>query len=383
MKKVVVGILFLCTWLLISIVGVEGQEEKESKGEPKSESKNEPKRVVEITANKLNIRNGIGTSFTTLYTAKKDDKLVVVNKKLDWLEVVLPPTTPCWVLKKFVETKGENKGVIKSNRVNIRSNTGVSESNVICQINMNEEVMILGEENNWYKIAPLPYFTGWVNEKYTKYWGDFDKYKVWAAEEEAKILATSKKEVDLKELFKKSEEVLATEQSKPYLEQNLEEIYDNYKKIAKESADKKIVATSKDRIRFLEPKVLTLKEFHQVMEELKKKYNTANSEREEAINKLMKEFELRLRPLINYVATGTIDYVGKMINRPGTHRLVKGGDTIYFLKSPNNAVDLDKFFSKLVGVKGTVVENKGWTEKTIIIENENDIKILAEEGSGE
>jgi uncharacterized protein YgiM (DUF1202 family) len=341
----------------------------------------QPKKVVEVTANKLNLRNGMGTSFSAIHTLKKGDKLVVVNEKADWLEVVLPPTAPCWVLKKFVEVKADNKGMVKSGRVNARSSASISDNNVIGQINLDAEITILKEDKEWYKISPLPYFTGWINEKYAKDWGDIEKYKVWAAEEESKRLSASKKETELKELFKTTEEGFQLEIEKSYLSQNLEEILENYKRIVKESEDKKMVKTSKERVQFLEPRVAALKEFRQVMDELKKQYKDADDKYQEALNSIMKQFEDKMKP--PFIATGTVDYVGKMINRPGTHRLVKGGETIYFLRTTNKAVDLDKFFDKHVGVKGRVVENKGWAQKTVIIESEEDIKLLAEEEAGE
>lgn len=378
MKKVVIGMLFLACWF-IYLNNVMAQEETKEPAQPTQQT--QPKKVVEVTANKLNLRNGMGTSFSAIHTLKKGDKLVVVNEKADWLEVILPPNAPCWILKKFVEAKGENKGMVKSGRVNARSSAAISDNNVIGQINLDAEVTILKEEKEWYKISPLPYFTGWINEKYAKEWGDIEKYKVWVAEEETKRMNASKKETELKELFKTSEERYELEIAKPYLSQDLGEILENYKRIVKESEDKKMVKTSKDRVQFLEPRVAALNEFHQVMQELQKKYEKADDQYQEALKNIMTQYENKMKP--PFIATGTVDYVGKMVNRPGTHRLVKGGETIYFLKAANNAIDLDKFFSKHVGVKGKVVDNKGWTQKTVIIESEDDIKLLAEEEAGE
>ena len=68
-----------------------------------------------------------------------------------------------------------------------------------------------------------------------------------------------------------------------------------------------------------------------------------------------------------------MDGVGKLINRPSAHKLIKGKKTLFFLNSLK--VNLNDYHGKRVGVRGKIVDAPGWDYRVIIVE---DIAVLGE-----
>ena len=364
----------LLIWTMVALVGGIGLLDVALMAAEKE--KEEAKQVVEITADKLHLRTGLGTNFPAIMVLKKDDKLVVLREKSDWLEVKLPPNAPCWISKKMVEVKEENKALVKDKSVNVRFASGLGSTNIIGQVTQGQSLTIIGEEGEWYKIEPPDNLTGWVNKKYTKYWGDKDKYDIWFKEQQDKILKANKLEVELKSLFEEAEQIYTAEKVKPNMEQDFSKAISNYKRVAAESGDKTLVKTSKERLRDLEWKQALLDEYRDVIGKMQK----ADKETEEQYRKRIKDIYENIvqskRP--TYDAYGWMDYVGKIYNRPAAHKLVKGGQLIYYLLSGDNEkINLDDYFRSYVAVRGKIIENKGRFEgtKTIIVE---EIKVLGE-----
>lgn len=326
--------------------------------------------AVKVTATKLNVRTGIGLSFRRICIVDKETKLAVVNEKLGWLEVMLPLNAPCWTFAKLVEVE-DNQGVIKSNRVNVRTSPRAKSSgNIIGQLTKGTPVTILESNSNWYKIAPPESLTGWVNKKYAKYWGTYKKYKKWIEEEREAKTSRSNRKAELKEKFKKAGRIYESESSKPYLDQDFTEALTLYQEIVEYSENKELVTKSKDRIRFIGPRQQILGKYREAISQKDQKIEEVRTEYIDKIRKLLAQ--MTEKPA--YTAQGWIDSVGKIFNRPGTHRLVKGGQTQYFLKS--NTVNLDDYYKRLVGIRGRIVEIPGWPQETIIVD---EIKILSEE----
>ncbi|MBI5367790.1 MAG: hypothetical protein HZA54_12195, partial [Planctomycetes bacterium] len=64
---------------------------------------------------------------------------------------------------------------------------------------------------------------------------------------------------------------------------------------------------------------------------------------------------------------GWLDGMGKVINRPGTHKLKKGGKVLFYLRSYK--LDLNDYLDKMVGVRGKIVEAPGWDQRVIEVES--------------
>jgi SH3-like domain-containing protein len=333
------------------------------------------KEIVEVTAKTLNLRNGPGTNFTALHVVKMGEKLQVVGEKLGWLEVIMPARVPCWISAKLVERKEGGKGTVKGNKVNVRSSTSNTGNNIIGQLSADNEVSIIGEEEGWLKIVPPESLRGWVSQKYTKNWGtqaDYEKLK-------QKSETTAQEQDRLEKILKEADTIFAKESVKQPLDQNLEEVLKMYEEVADKSMDEKLTAKAIEKINIIKPNIAVVRQVRDTLEQLRKDYETAEDVKRAMIKELMDKLVKEMKPSLGFVATGRVDYVGKIMSRPGTHRLVKGDETLYYLESPNKKVDLNKYYGKQVGVNGEVRENKNYPQRTIIIKSEEDIKVLGEE----
>lgn len=67
-----------------------------------------------------------------------------------------------------------------------------------------------------------------------------------------------------------------------------------------------------------------------------------------------------------FLAEGYVDSVGKLINRPAMHKLVKAKRMLYFLSSMK--YNLNDYVGKRVGIRGKVLDAPGWEWKVVIVD---------------
>jgi len=319
----------------------------------------EPEEVVEITVQKLNLRAGNGTNYPVVQSLAKGDKLIVVNDKSGWLEVRLPDDTKCWITKKYVEMTNKEKslGVVKVGRINVR-NKPESGENIIGHIVEGQAVTIKAEKGDWYQISPTENLTGWVNKKYTHYWGTYAHYK----EAQDKIAQEEANKQSLTGIFNQAEKLYTEEQTKSPLKQDYIQILRLYKEVINNASDNALLEKSRERVNQIEPKQQILEEYNQVM--------TTSITNKQAIEKKYQEKmkELYIRTTEEpYDSRGWVEPEGKYIGRPAAYKLTMGGKTLFFLKSPST-INLDDFYGQYVGVKGKKAANKPGVAETIIIE---------------
>jgi uncharacterized protein YgiM (DUF1202 family) len=325
-----------------------------------------PEEVVEVSVQKLNLRTGAGTNHSTIQIMNKGEKLIVVNDAKGWLEVRLPEDIKCWVTKKYItiSNKDKNEGVVKAGRINVRSKPESGE-NTIGNITEGQVVQIKLEKGEWYQIGPVETLTGWVNKKYTRYWGTYAHYQELKAEETNKEITKQ----NLTEMFNKAEKLYQTEQDKSVLQQNYSEILDLYKEIAGKSSDKALAEKCDERIKSIEPKENVLREYRNAIDKAK----TDKKIIEEKYQARLAELYRQQTAPPMYDARGWVESEGKYIGRPAPYKLTMGGKTLLFLKSPS--IKMDDYYGQYVGVRGKIIENKKGEAKTIIIDK---IEVLNE-----
>ncbi|MFH0889441.1 MAG: SH3 domain-containing protein [Planctomycetota bacterium] len=325
-----------------------------------------PEEVVEVSSQNLNLRTGAGTNYSNIQILSKGERLVVVNDTKGWLEVRLPSDAQCWVTKKYIETtnKDRNEGVVKVGRINVRSKPESGE-NIIGHITESQTVKIKSEKGEWYQIAPVENLTGWVNKKYTRYWGTYGHYLELKSEEVKKDMTKQ----GLTEMFNKAEKLYKEEQVKPLLQQNHSEILRLYKEIVSQSPDKALVEKCDERIKQIEPKENILKEYRVALEEAKIEKKSI----EEIYQGRVAELYGNKNAPSLYDARGWLESEGKYIGRPASYKLTMGGKTLFFLKS--SSVKIDDYYGQYVGIRGKIIENKPGEAKIIIIDK---IEVLNE-----
>jgi len=103
------------------------------------------------------VRSGPGDAYYTTSKLAQGAPVTVVGIKYDWLKVLPPDDSFCYISKLYVDRSG-NGSVGRVNRagVNIRAGslTSAMKTTVLGKLNEGENVKILGEQDEYYKIAP-------------------------------------------------------------------------------------------------------------------------------------------------------------------------------------------------------------------------------------
>ncbi len=123
-----------------------------------------------IKNNSVNVRSGPETNYYAVSRLMRDNKVQVVGEEYGWYKIVPPAGSFSWVSKEYVEKKDGAKGVITGDRVSIRAGSNLSDKKTVIQLlgNKGMEVTILGEEGDWYKIAPPEGAFLWVSAQFVK-----------------------------------------------------------------------------------------------------------------------------------------------------------------------------------------------------------------------
>lgn len=298
----------------------------------------------EITVEKVNIRAGIGKNYEIVANAKKGDHVIVVEEKLDWCRIVAPSGVKCWVHKKFVAREGKT-GTVNADRVNIRSHENTSNTSyVLGQLPKGASLTILEEKGDFFRVTP-PEGTAyaWVAKEFLKNLGSYEAAK---AQVEAETAAKKAAAANATATVKRFEDAQSQERmidAQPLDMQDFSGVIASYRAVAAEKAAGDLCAKAEARLKDLVPRQQALDEYHHTLVAMRK----AEAQHAQQVA------ELTAPPETKYLAIGTVDSFGKLINSPGaSHKLIKGGNVLFFLKS--DQFDLNKYLNRLVGIQGVI-----------------------------
>src|SRR2546421_5145109 len=110
-----------------------------------------------ITTNAVYIRCGPADSYYPTMKLDKGARVTVVGIKLDWLKIVPPDGSFCYISKAFVDRNGDGTaGKVNKDAVNVRAGSTLNGLKVVplCQLSVGMDVKIVGEQDEYYKITP-------------------------------------------------------------------------------------------------------------------------------------------------------------------------------------------------------------------------------------
>lgn len=110
-----------------------------------------------VNANAVYVRAGPALSYYPTMKLDKGAKVKAVGMKLDWLKIAPPDGSFCYISKAHVDRNGDGSvGRVVGDAVNVRAGSVMNamKVQVLCQLSAGEEVKILGEQDEYYKIAP-------------------------------------------------------------------------------------------------------------------------------------------------------------------------------------------------------------------------------------
>src|SRR4051794_899453 len=124
-----------------------------------------------IMSNAVFVRCGPGDNYYPTLKLDKGAKVKVVGAKFDWLKVVPPDGSFCYVARLYVDRHGDGSvGRVNKDSINVRAGSALSalKIGILCELNQGEEVEILGEEQEYFKIKPPGRAYLYINKKFVE-----------------------------------------------------------------------------------------------------------------------------------------------------------------------------------------------------------------------
>jgi SH3-like domain-containing protein len=115
------------------------------------------------------VRSGPGEAWYSTMKVPQGAPVTVVGIKYDWLKVLPPEGSFCYVSKLYVERRGDGSvGRVTRSDINVRAGSDLSavKTTVLAKLNLGDDVKIVGEQDEYYKIAPPDGTFLYVNKQF-------------------------------------------------------------------------------------------------------------------------------------------------------------------------------------------------------------------------
>lgn len=305
-----------------------------------------------INAARVNVRAGPGSEsppYEILRALPRGTPLTVYAKVNGWYKIGYPQGHPCYVHQNFVQGNiptdipaGGVKRTIKGNKVRLRVRPW-SRSTAVGFVNDGESVTVLGIRGEWLKIVAPPSARAWVSAKYATVDGPVAQGTT--ADTPAHTggvtpLVPKKKTTLQKEYEKRLAEIQQRELARAAQEQQ---------------KFKTAVQSIEDRLR-------------QIDAETNKEQALLASRNVDSVDTAQGPGAMNQPGF-----TGWVEYIGRAFKRPADFRLVKGGETVFLMRS--SRLDLAQYVNRRVIVDGAVELAPGFEANVLIV---NSLKVLAE-----
>ena len=166
------GIAFSATDLVLTAAARAQQEPQplaQQEEKPVPQADNAKHRFVgAINDNAAFVRSGPSNNFYSTMNLKKGDRVTVVGIKYDWLKIVPPEGSFSYIPKAFVTRHG-NGDIGRVNQqwsVRAGSSLNAMKTSVQMKIDADQQVKILGEQDEYYKIVPPEGAYLYVHQQY-------------------------------------------------------------------------------------------------------------------------------------------------------------------------------------------------------------------------
>jgi len=122
----------------------------------------------EVNGNAVYVRSGPSDSDYATTKLDKGAKVTVVGIKFDWLKVLPPEGSFCYVAKAYVEKRGDGTVGRVTNTLNVRVGSALlpMKTKVATKLEPNQDVTILGEQDEYFKIKPPSGVFFYVNKQF-------------------------------------------------------------------------------------------------------------------------------------------------------------------------------------------------------------------------
>lgn len=122
-----------------------------------------------INSNAVYVRSGPGENYYPTLKLDRGASIKVVGIRYDWLKVIPPEGSFSYVAKAYVEKRGDGSvGRVTRNDLNVRAGSSLNQmkTSVQSRLNENDDVQIVGEQDEYFKIVPPKDAYLYVNKRY-------------------------------------------------------------------------------------------------------------------------------------------------------------------------------------------------------------------------
>jgi hypothetical protein len=296
----------------------------------------------------------------------KPVRLVVLGERNGWLKIAPPAGCYSLIAKRLVQAAGET-GVVKGRNVNVRAGSDLMPTridSVQTQLNTGDQVRILGQRGEYYKIAPPAGTHLWISADYVRRVGADGESAETAIETTTATAPATRPVVVVTtrpnrlseeiEAWNEAEAAFKEEFAKPRSRRDLAALLERYKAIRPAEASP-LAGYVRAKVKFIESELeLTedLREVQKLVEDvrttsMKLATEQARADVEEATPErpsFAAEGRLAESGLFPGGATGPKRYV---VTDP-ERRIIYA-----YVQCTTGAVDLDRYVGKYVGVVGS------------------------------
>jgi hypothetical protein len=346
--------------------------------------------AAEVTASRLHLRAGPGSSYQSVVMVEKGDKLVVREAiEGGWAVIEVPGGFEAWVSARFVERKG-SAGTVTVQNLLIRPRPSTRYHQLSEKLDKGEAIKVLGEK----KVDDELWLNVLIPQRVPLYCAAQYLNKIGPVS-----LATPKKlKTDAKADGKagvapKAAPVAGSDdhrfiviEKRVLAQLNGADSVDDLRPIQRTVAsvdDTRLSLENRKRHVALERKLLArerelvVASVHEheaeLLADLEKKIREIEAKYQERIRKLEDARKAKLAAKNRYTAVGIVEYKPHLLGRTPAFRITAGGKLRYYLIAP--AFDLHKFAGKRVGVIGMLDRESGTGYFTVMVKR---IEIIGE-----
>ena len=121
-----------------------------------------------VNANAVYIRSGASDNDYPTMKLDKDAQVTVVGIKFDWLKILPPDGSFCYVAKAYVEKRNDGSVGRVTNTLNVRVGSALNamKTKVAAKLEPGSDVQIIGEQDEYFKIKPPKDVYFYVNKQF-------------------------------------------------------------------------------------------------------------------------------------------------------------------------------------------------------------------------
>jgi len=111
-----------------------------------------------------NVRAGDNINYEVLCVLRKGDPVKIVGERYSWFKIILPRYAYLYIKSDFVDLdeSDNTKGYVNASHVNLRAGPDTRYT-ILGQVSRPQALVIISEDNGWYKIEPPDNMKGWIH----------------------------------------------------------------------------------------------------------------------------------------------------------------------------------------------------------------------------